>query len=56
MTTGSRPAPFRIGIRHGGKKSLIQLDQIRTIDKTRLVKRAGGPARGAPERHAGCSG
>jgi mRNA interferase MazF len=41
MTTGSRPAPFRIAVRHGGKVGLILLDQIRTIDKTRLVKRAG---------------
>jgi mRNA interferase MazF len=41
MTTGSRPAPFRIAVRHGGKRGLILLDQIRMIDKTRLVKRAG---------------
>jgi mRNA interferase MazF len=41
MTTGSRPAPFRIAVRHGGKQGLILLDQIRAIDKTRLVKRAG---------------
>ena len=41
MTTGSHPAPFRIAARHGGKKGLILLDQIRAIDKTRLVKRAG---------------
>jgi len=41
MTTGSRPAPFRIPVRHSGKEGLILLDQIRAIDKTRLVKRAG---------------
>ena len=41
MTTGSHPAPFRIAVRHGGKKGLILLDQIRAIDKLRLVKRAG---------------
>jgi hypothetical protein len=28
MSTGSRPAPFRIPITHGGKKGLILLDQI----------------------------
>jgi len=46
MTTGSRPAPFRIALRHGGKKGLILLDQIRAVDKIRLVKRSGaiGPA------------
>jgi mRNA interferase MazF len=41
MTTGSHPAPFRVAVRHGGKSGLILLDQIRTIDKVRLVKRAG---------------
>jgi mRNA interferase MazF len=41
MTTGSRPAPFRIAVRHAGKKGLILLDRIRAVDKTRLVKRSG---------------
>ena len=44
MTTGSRPAPFRIAVHYGGKQGLILLDQIRAIDKTRLVKRAGAIA------------
>ena len=46
MTTGSRPAPFRIAVRHSGKRGLILLDQIRAVDKARLVKRSGavGPA------------
>jgi mRNA interferase MazF len=41
MTTKSRPAPFRIALSHGGKKGLILLDQIRTVDKARLTKRLG---------------
>ena len=41
MTTGSHPAPFRIPLRHAGKAGLILLDQIRTVDKVRLIKRAG---------------
>ena len=41
MTTGSHPASFRIRVRHGGKSGPILLDQIRAIDKARLVKRAG---------------
>jgi mRNA interferase MazF len=41
MTTASRPAPFRIALRHRGKDGLILLDQMRTVDKTRLVKRFG---------------
>ena len=44
MTTGSHPAPFRIPVRHGGKQGLILLDQIRAVDKARLVKRAGAIA------------
>ena len=41
MTTGSRPAPFRIPIQFEGKRGLILLDQIRTLDRTRLIKRLG---------------
>jgi len=41
MTTGARPAPFRIAVTFQGKRGLIQLDQLRTVDKIRLVKRLG---------------
>lgn len=41
MTTGSKAAPYRIPIHFSGKKGLILLDQIRTLDKERLVKRLG---------------
>src|ERR1700682_4808463 len=41
MTTKSRPAPYRISVLFSQKKGLILLDQIRTIDKTRLVKKLG---------------
>ena len=41
MTTGSHPAPFRIPVSFGGKKGLILADQIRTLDKARLVKHLG---------------
>lgn len=41
MTTGSRQAPFRIAVTHGGKSGLILLDQIRAIDKARLISRLG---------------
>jgi mRNA interferase MazF len=41
MTTGSHPAPFRIPVRHAGKRGLILLDQIRSVDKTRLAKKLG---------------
>ncbi|MDP1588196.1 MAG: type II toxin-antitoxin system PemK/MazF family toxin [Prosthecobacter sp.] len=46
MTTVLRGWPTRPGVCFQGKKGEIALDQIRTVDKTRLVKRLGriGPA------------
>ncbi len=41
MTTGSRPAPYRIPVRLEEKARLILLDQIRALDKHRLVRRLG---------------
>jgi len=41
MTTGARPARFRVALTFQGKQGLIVLDQIRTLDRTRLVKRLG---------------
>ena len=41
MTTGSRPAKFRIALTFQGQQGLIVLDQVRTLDKMRLVKRLG---------------
>jgi mRNA interferase MazF len=44
MTTASRPAPFRVPVRHSGQDGLILLDQIRAVDKSRLIKRIGAVA------------
>ncbi|MGB4115386.1 MAG: type II toxin-antitoxin system PemK/MazF family toxin [Polaromonas sp.] len=41
MTTGSRPAGFRVPLTFQGKTGLMLLDQIRTLDKSRLVKKMG---------------
>lgn len=41
MTTGSRPVPFRISVDFQGKNGLILAEQIRTVDKQRLVKKVG---------------
>ncbi len=41
MSTKSHGAPFRIGVTHGGKKGLILLDQVRAVDKVRLVRKLG---------------
>jgi mRNA interferase MazF len=45
MTTGSRPAPYRVSIDFSGKAGFIPLDQIRTIDKRRLTRRLGAISR-----------
>jgi mRNA interferase MazF len=41
ITTVSHAAPFRIPIRFQGKSGPALLDQIRTLDKRRLIKRLG---------------
>lgn len=41
LTTGSHPYPFRIPCRFSGKDGHLVLDQLRTIDRQRLVKRLG---------------
>ena len=41
MTTKGRPYPTRISLRFQSKDGQIVLDQLRTIDKSRLVKKLG---------------
>ena len=41
MTTRGRPYPSRVSVRFHGKAGQIVLDQLRTVDKTRLLKRLG---------------
>jgi mRNA interferase MazF len=41
LTSKGFSAPFRIAVRHGGRDSIVLLDQIRAIDKVRLTKRVG---------------
>ena len=41
MTTGSFDYPFRVSCTFQGKSGHIVLDQIRTIDRRRLVKHLG---------------
>ncbi len=41
MTTGSKPAPYRVPVSFRKKKGLIVLDQMRSIDKTRLISKLG---------------
>ena len=41
MTSSSKKYPTRVAIEFQGKKGQIVLDQIRTIDKVRLIKKIG---------------
>lgn len=41
MTTKARDYPTRVSCRFEGKDAHIVLDQLRTIDKSRLIKRLG---------------
>jgi len=41
MTTRRRPYPTRISCRFQGKSGEIVLDQLRTVDRARLIKRLG---------------
>jgi mRNA interferase MazF len=38
MTTSSKPYPTRVEIKHNQTKGWIAIDQIRTIDRARIVK------------------
>lgn len=41
MTTKGRPYPTRVACSFAGKQGQVVLDQIRTVDKARLVRRLG---------------
>ena len=38
MTSQSKKYPTRVPVKHDNKKGLMVLDQIRTIDKQRIIK------------------
>ena len=41
MTTAGRGYPSRVSCRFRGRKGEVVLDQLRTVDQSRLVKRLG---------------
>ncbi len=41
MTTGGRAYPWRIRCRFQNRSGFVVLDQLRTVDRERLVKRLG---------------
>jgi mRNA interferase MazF len=41
LTTGTHSYPFRVPCRFEGREGYIVLDQIRTVDRERLVRKQG---------------
>lgn len=41
MTTKSHNYPTRIKVKHNNKEGWVIIDQIRTIDKSRIIKKTG---------------
>jgi mRNA interferase MazF len=41
LTKGGHPYPFRVECRFGGKDGSVVLDQIRTVDRARLIRKLG---------------
>ncbi len=41
MTSSSKPYPTRVEVRHNKTKGWVVLDQIRTVDRKRMVKILG---------------
>lgn len=49
MTTGGRAYPWRIPCRFQNRAGFVALDQLRTVDRERLIKRLGRLSRPAFE-------
>lgn len=41
MTTVTRPYPTRVSVRFQGKRGQVALDQLRAVDRQRLVRKLG---------------
>jgi mRNA interferase MazF len=50
MTSTGRPYPFRVDCKFEGKLGFVVLDQVRTVDRERLVRRLGKLSSTAFER------
>lgn len=53
MTSTTRNYPTRVTTTFQGKKGQIVLDQIRTVDKSRLIKKLGSISSSAEEKILG---
>ncbi|MDP2687811.1 MAG: type II toxin-antitoxin system PemK/MazF family toxin [Aequorivita sp.] len=38
MTTNLKKYPTRVSVKHNGKKGMVAIDQIRTVDKSRIIR------------------
>lgn len=38
MTTNLKKYPTRVSVKHHGKKGMVAIDQIRSVDKTRIIR------------------
>lgn len=56
MTTKGRDYPSRVAVTFQGKTGKVVLDQIRTVDKVRLVEKLGVLPQGARKKTAGVLG
>jgi mRNA interferase MazF len=50
MTTGGHAYPWRAPVSFGGKDGHIALDQLRTVDEVRLIRRIGQIDEGTADR------
>ena len=41
LTTGGQKYPFRVSCRFAGRSGAVVVDQLRTVDRERLVRRLG---------------
>ena len=46
MTTGGRACPWRVRCRFQNRSGYVVLDQLRTVDRERLIKRLGALSTG----------
>jgi mRNA interferase MazF len=49
MTTKGAPYPTRVPVKFKGKTGQIVLDQLRTVDRARLIRKLGAISRSAQE-------
>lgn len=49
MTTVTRPYPTRVPVRFQGKRGQVALDQLRAVDRQRLVRKLGGISAGTAQ-------